>query len=189
MTLGCSHLSPSSHTSMISTAFLCILFAVSIVVDASPTPEPVASVDGDLDSRSSPLCVTIASGTLVTSDVAVGLPDERKRKRTLNRMKSSQLPLQRNRPTRRVDSLTSCLFSDAPFALNSANEIAFYNTTKPTIFAEVQKCTPNWMGASNDGSLHNFDIKYWGRVYIPASKTCIGIEVSDLCMQVYVARL
>lgn len=76
---------------MLPTTLLVVLLAVHGAVNASPAL--AERVDSELDARSSPLCVTVASGTLVTSDVAVGLPDERKKKRAINRMSLSSTSL------------------------------------------------------------------------------------------------
>lgn len=126
---------------------LAIFTSLSLAV-ASPTPEPVTREDG-LEERTTPLCTTVASGILSTSEVAIGWPYKKR------------------------------VLGSVPFALNSNNEIAFYNTTKPTITAEFQKCTPNYYGASNDGTAQDYLIQYWGRVYIPSLKACIGIENPD----------
>lgn len=50
----------------------------------------------------------------------------------------------------------------------------------------LQKCTPNYFGVTNDKHIvYNYNIQYWGRVYIPSHKSCLGIEV---CVTVHFAE-
>lgn len=57
---------------------------VFMPVLGSPAPAPVLGPLPEVEARSSSSCVTVASGTLATSDVAIGWPDGKK-KRVLSR--------------------------------------------------------------------------------------------------------
>ena len=74
-------------------ARLSLLIALSsacVCVNASPAPAPgpptLVKGEAELEARTGfPKCIVVASGTLVTSDIAVGFPERKKRalKRTL----------------------------------------------------------------------------------------------------------
>ena len=108
-----------------------------------------------LKSRSSPKCVTMASGYMVTSTLAVGLT---------NRHDPSPKPINRKLNLHFIGFTRGsyifispfCMLGlgdeDKPFALNAKNEIAFYNVTKPKIYAEFQV---GYLPASLSTSLPN----------------------------------